>query len=78
MCSSDLLDDLVAVTRPFAQQRQDDQLQIAGCEHFRGSHSRTAGETGPEAAKESASPKTVAVAAFKTGVVMMFMVMHVV
>src|ERR1700685_3131208 len=74
----DLFDDLVAVARFLAQQRQDDQLQITGSQHFRGAHSWTAGETGSEAAEKSTSPETMSASTFKTGVVMTPIVMHVV
>jgi hypothetical protein len=70
-----LLDDLVSVTRFFAEKCQDDELKITRGEHFRASHPRPTCEPRAKAAKESlpAPEVTVMVAAFKKRKIVMSM-----
>jgi hypothetical protein len=70
-----LLDDLVSVTRFFAEKCQDDELKIARGEHFRASHPRPTSEPRAKAAKESptASEVTMMTMAFKRSKIVMSM-----
>src|SRR6266478_5093519 len=62
-----LLNDLVSVTRFFAEQRQDDELKISRGEHFRDPHPRSTQEArGKVTVASSPAPEVTAMtAAFK-------------
>jgi hypothetical protein len=65
----DGLDDFIAMARFLAQQPQNDQLQVARCEHLCGAHARTAAEATAERATEepaSAAAAKVRIAASAT------------
>jgi hypothetical protein len=70
-----LLNDLVSVTRFFAEKCQDDELKISRREHFRHPHSWTAREARAKVtiASSPASEVTVMTVAFKRGKIVMSM-----
>ena len=70
-----LLNDLVSVTRFFAEQRQDDELKISRGEHFRDPHPRSTQEArGKVTGASSPAPGVTAMtAAFKRSKIVMSM-----
>jgi hypothetical protein len=60
----DGLDDLVTMSGLFAQQRENDQLQIAGCQHPSGAHAAAAKALGEAPKKAAPAPKMAMAAVF--------------